>query len=105
MPTARLWWCVTKNAGQELCTRVCGVWKARSAKCAQKRSSKKLGYEGLQGKSCRLAKIVTLICSRLDEPRNSSGANRGRSGALARAEGSRAVQRKGESVENGDTIC
>jgi nucleotide-binding universal stress UspA family protein len=24
MPTARLWWCVTKNATQELCTRVRG---------------------------------------------------------------------------------
>ena len=46
MPTARLWWCVTKNAAQELCTRVCGVWKARSAKCTQKRSSKSVFCRG-----------------------------------------------------------
>src|SRR5829696_2731784 len=43
MPTARLWWCVTKNATQELCTRVCG---RRVLRTSPKRSSRKFAKKG-----------------------------------------------------------
>jgi hypothetical protein len=55
MPTARLWWCVTKNATQELFTRVRG------------RGVLRFSGTKVPGEICRYAKIEALICSRLGE--------------------------------------